>query len=112
MATRVLKAKYYPNRDILHTQVGTNPSYTWRSILAAQDLIKKGMRWRVRDGTQVNIWEDRWVARAEDTGFKVTTTRTAKGELERVTDFIDHDLRHWKKDLLQQHFNPTDRVRI
>lgn len=32
---RVLKARYFPNIDFLHVELGTKPSYAWRSILPA-----------------------------------------------------------------------------
>ena len=44
---RVLKAKYFPRCDFIHASLGHNPSYTWRSIMAAQDLVKGGVMWRV-----------------------------------------------------------------
>jgi len=40
---RVLKAKYFPRCDYIHASLGHNPSYTWRSIMVAQDLVKEGM---------------------------------------------------------------------
>jgi hypothetical protein len=33
-------------------------SYTWRSILGGIDLLKKGIIWRVGDGTSINVWQD------------------------------------------------------
>ena len=32
LLTRIPKAKYFPRRDFLDTNIGHNPSYTWRSI--------------------------------------------------------------------------------
>ena len=39
---RVYKAKYFAKESFLNAQVGRRPSYAWRSILAARDIIKKG----------------------------------------------------------------------
>ncbi|CAL1400234.1 unnamed protein product [Linum trigynum] len=55
LAARVLKAKYYPNGDVMNARLGHNPSYTWRSLLAIQDLVKSGRRWRIGNGADVNI---------------------------------------------------------
>lgn len=41
---KVLKARYSPISDFLHATIGNNPSYTWQSILAAQPLVREGMR--------------------------------------------------------------------
>ena len=53
---RVLKTKYFPTCDFLHAALGNNPSYTWRSILLAQFIVKQGVRWRVGNGLDIWIW--------------------------------------------------------
>lgn len=54
----VLKAKYYPNTDFFHANLGHNPSYTWRSIFSVRDLVKHGSHWKVCDGSSVHLWGD------------------------------------------------------
>ena len=46
---RVFKSKYFRDTSFVQAQQGRNPSYVWRSILAAQSIIKHGMRWQVGD---------------------------------------------------------------
>ena len=53
---RIYKAKYFPSTSFLEAKMGSNPSYTWRSILSSEDLIKKGARIRVGTGNSVRIW--------------------------------------------------------
>lgn len=53
--SRVLKAKYYPHGDFLTPNLGYNPSYTWRSVWSAQDLINRGVRWRVEGGRGIQL---------------------------------------------------------
>ncbi|XP_030942097.1 uncharacterized protein LOC115967167 [Quercus lobata] len=60
---RVLKARYFPNTDFLHAELGTRPSYAWRSILSAQPVLKAGYRWQVGDGENIGIWRDPWQPR-------------------------------------------------
>uniref|UniRef100_A0A803NKU4 Uncharacterized protein n=1 Tax=Cannabis sativa TaxID=3483 RepID=A0A803NKU4_CANSA len=43
---RVLKAQYYPQGSNLLVELGSNPSYIWRSVLASRDLVKHGIRIR------------------------------------------------------------------
>jgi hypothetical protein len=38
---KCLKARYYPNSDILHAHQGRGSSYAWQSMFQAIDLIKK-----------------------------------------------------------------------
>ena len=58
---KVLKAKYFPRSDFINASIGHNPSYTWRSIMAAQNLVKKGIRWRIGNGANVRVWMDKWL---------------------------------------------------
>lgn len=53
--SRVMKAKYYPNCAFLEAPLGLSCRYSWSSIWSSKALIKEGVVWRVRNGTQVNI---------------------------------------------------------
>ena len=44
LIAKVLKARYFPSCSILDALLGANPSYTWRSIHASMDFLKKGIR--------------------------------------------------------------------
>ena len=66
---RVYKAKYFANKSFLNAQVGRRPSYVWRSIMAAKDIIMKGSQWCIGNGQKVHIWEDRWIPNLDS--FKV-----------------------------------------
>jgi hypothetical protein len=70
-----LKAKYYPNSDILHAPHRRNSSYAWQSIYQAIDTIKKGSCWKVGNGQSINIWEDNWVI--GHNGYKIFTPTMA-----------------------------------
>ncbi|XP_021717912.1 uncharacterized protein LOC110685694 [Chenopodium quinoa] len=43
----VLKAKYFKNCDVLAASRGYNPSYVWRSMWGARELLLEGLKWRV-----------------------------------------------------------------
>lgn len=58
LLAKVLKAKYYPQQDVLKANLGHNPSFSWRSMHQAQWVIKKGGCWKIGNGNNVNIWED------------------------------------------------------
>ncbi|MCH84712.1 hypothetical protein A2U01_0005547, partial [Trifolium medium] len=47
MVAQVLKAKYYPNAQFLQAQPKQNMSYSWRSILQASWVLKKGCFWTI-----------------------------------------------------------------
>ncbi|KAF5462683.1 hypothetical protein F2P56_018670 [Juglans regia] len=72
LVSKVLKAKYFPHGQFLNAKLGHKPSYIWRSIMAARDVIVKGTRWRVGNGASINILQDKWIPRP--TTFRVQAT--------------------------------------
>ncbi|KAH1063546.1 hypothetical protein J1N35_028533 [Gossypium stocksii] len=44
LLARVLKARYFTLTDILSAKVGSYPSFTWRSICSARELIAEAVR--------------------------------------------------------------------
>ena len=40
----VMKAKYYPKTTFLNAEVGANPNYVWRSIMAALRAVRARAR--------------------------------------------------------------------
>ena len=71
---RVYKAKYFANVPFLEAKLGKQPSYAWRSILAAKEIIVRGSQWNVGNGQRVHILVDRWVPRPNS--FSVISPRT------------------------------------
>ncbi|XP_019163592.1 PREDICTED: uncharacterized protein LOC109159934 [Ipomoea nil] len=60
LASRVLRARYYPNSSFLDAKLGANPSFIWSSLMATQDIIRKHSRWRIGNGSLTRIWGDNW----------------------------------------------------
>jgi hypothetical protein len=63
LCAQVLKAKYYPDGNLLSAIEKPGISYSWRSIVRGFQTIKSGMIWRVGDGSRINIWNDPWLPR-------------------------------------------------
>ena len=38
-----------------------NSSYVWKSLIAAQPILKKGCCWWVGDGSTIRVTQDRWI---------------------------------------------------
>lgn len=66
LCARLLKAKYYPNSDILDTVFPANSSVVWKGIVHGLELVKKGVIWRVGDGASIRAWRDPWIPRRND----------------------------------------------
>ncbi|CAN0919889.1 Uncharacterized mitochondrial protein AtMg00310 [Linum grandiflorum] len=63
---RIMKAKYYKNSSVLEAVEGYKPSFIWRSLMSAQDLVWQGSRWRIGNGDSVRIWGDKWLPTLPD----------------------------------------------
>lgn len=61
LMSRVLRARYFLDGNILTANLKKKASYAWRSILHGRDLITKGLKFIVGGGTTANMWTDRWI---------------------------------------------------
>ncbi|KAL0345896.1 UNVERIFIED_CONTAM: hypothetical protein Sradi_4420900 [Sesamum radiatum] len=80
-------------------------SFTWRSIIAAKDVIASGMRWQVGSGCSIHIWKDRWIPRP--LSFQVITTPNTLSEEATVNELLTTD-GDWNEDLLRAIFRGDD----
>lgn len=103
---RVYKAKYFPMCDFLEADMGRQPSYAWRSLMAAQALVRRGMRWQVWDGERIQVWKDKWLPNPST--YKVVTPENLGPGVTWVRDIIDGDRMEWRADLIRQTFMPQD----
>lgn len=90
---RVYKARYFPNFFFLDTELGSNPSFVWRSLLASRDIIHAGSRWKIADGWKKLVTTHSWLPHSP--AFLNAPSRDM-----RVYDFIDEDTRQLDKGKL------------
>ena len=57
----VLRAKYFPNGDLLNTKLKKGSSFTWQSIMAGVVSLRNGYIWRVGTGENIDICRDAWI---------------------------------------------------
>ncbi|KAL2924008.1 hypothetical protein RDABS01_015499 [Bienertia sinuspersici] len=50
LVASVLRARYFPQGDVLDAELGPSPSFTWRSLHGAIWAVKRGIRWLIGDG--------------------------------------------------------------
>ena len=89
----MLKAKYFPNDLVKEAELGQRPSYMWRSILAARQVIEERPRWCIGNGESIHIWKDRWIPTSES--FRVMSPVVVHSGLEKVPSLLDIDRRAW-----------------
>lgn len=83
--------------------MGRRPSFAWRSIHISCGLIKEGLIRRVGNGSQIQIWKDRWLPNPST--FRVCFPNTVLNSDATVRELIDEDLKWWNVDLLERIFS-------
>lgn len=61
LVTNMMKARYFPNSDYLNASLGVSPSYMWRSIIVAHDVVKQWYRRRTGNGASTDVWKVPWL---------------------------------------------------
>lgn len=56
LLAKVMKAKYYPILDFLHSNLKHGLSYAWRSIWVARKVLDDGLSRCVIDGASISIF--------------------------------------------------------
>jgi len=85
----IYKARYFAKTSFMEAQVGKNPYYAWRSIIAARNIIDKSLIWTIGNGKQVKIWKEGWLPTHES--FEVVSPQILDPDLERVENLLDVD---------------------
>ena len=97
----ILRAKYFPDGDLFKATLKKKASYTWQSIIAGVETLKRGYIWRIGDGSKVNIWDDPWIPQSPSRNF---LTVRGSNIISRVSDLIDPSTGDWDEQLVQQTF--------
>ena len=61
LCARVLKARYFPDMDIMSATCPNGASYTWRSLMHGRDMLMHRLIWRVGDDTKIKVYHDNWI---------------------------------------------------
>ncbi|KAH9704159.1 putative reverse transcriptase/RNA-dependent DNA polymerase [Citrus sinensis] len=49
---------------LMQAQLGSYPSFIWRSILWGRNVLEKGLRWRIGNGEQLLVYQSQWIPRS------------------------------------------------
>ncbi|KAH7564891.1 hypothetical protein JRO89_XS09G0055900 [Xanthoceras sorbifolium] len=105
---RVLKELYFPHSPFLQAKIKYGSSLIWRSIIWGQELLSKGLHWRVGNGLPICAVQDKWLPRPSL--FKVLALSslpsfTLMVELQAVSG-------GWDQGLIRALFSPVDAKEI
>jgi hypothetical protein len=105
LCARLLKARYFPNRILLDTVFLAEASPTWRGIEHGLELLKKGVVWRVGDGSKIDIHRYNWIPRR--TPMTITNVKK-RTRCRKVKELFIQGTRQWNEGKIREIFYPHD----
>jgi hypothetical protein len=58
LVAKIYKAMYFPNSTLFDSHLDHNPSYAWRSIWKARQILMNGCRWIIGNKTNIKVMSD------------------------------------------------------
>ena len=105
LCAQVLKARYYPSGSLEDTIFSGNASSSWLAISHGLDLLKKGLIWRVGDGSTIRIHHDSWIPRK---GNLRPLGQVYVPGITRVSDLLNDEASGWDRHKLEAMFTNGD----
>lgn len=114
LLARIFKSRYFAKSDPFSAPLGSRPSYAWRSIHAAQGLMKQGARVVIGNRLQTNVWQKQWIQSKPARGVQklrvgAGQSRTLPSTDMKVGELMVNGTREWNRPLLHELF-PLDEV--
>lgn len=109
LVTRVYKARYFADTDFLSSILGSSPSFVWRSICAAKEMVKSGVRWKIGSGDNINVLGQPWLM-DEDNPYVTTVSQSIENI--SVNSLMCIDRRCWLPEVIRDIFNDKDQACI
>jgi hypothetical protein len=103
LVSGLFKSRYFPQSDFFDARIGTNPSYAWRSILSAKELVIRGARWSIGTGSNIPLMNQPWLASGGC--ILVYNTGAAQFRSVHVSELIDPTSKSWRQPLLYHLFD-------
>lgn len=94
----------------MNAELGSKPSYIWRSIFQALPLFKEGLLWKIGNGEKVEIWTDPWLP--ANTFGKVQSPISIISAFAYVFELLDRHTGWWRMDLVKSIYVESDARQI
>ena len=89
----------------MEVEIGNNPSFVWRSLLAAREIIKEGARWKVGNGRSIRVFTHDWLSHSPVPLNEFSLNM-------RVCDLIDQDNKQWDRGKIYSTFAHQTQTKI
>ncbi|GAU19381.1 hypothetical protein TSUD_76250 [Trifolium subterraneum] len=61
LVAKLIKARYFPRSSLFEAPLGYNPSFAWRSMWQARQILSLGFSWRIGSGDNIRVMHDPWL---------------------------------------------------
>ncbi|CAA7020263.1 unnamed protein product [Microthlaspi erraticum] len=106
LLARILKGRYFLNSNPLDVVKASSPSYGWKSMLAARNLLISGLRKAIGLGGNTVVWRDPWLP------TNPPRPPNSNGGIQDpyllVYHLIDQETKPWKEETFRQLFTEDD----
>lgn len=106
LLARVLKGWYFRHCSPMEVKSSNSPSYGWRSILAAQDLLREGLKKTIGTGCSTRVWLDPWIPSFP--ARPALDTWVYRDQDLLVSHLLDETSKQWRMDILEALIDPSD----
>lgn len=94
-----MRGLHFPNGNTMIAKKGSRASWGWSSLLIGRDLLASKLVWRVGNGNNINIWNDKWVPKVGN-GVLGPAHASVSSNLQKVSDLIVDG--RWELENLKQ----------
>ena len=105
LVSAVMKARYHSDSSVLNAKLGSNPSYVWRGIYQALEVVRAGARRKIGDGEDTMVWKVPWLP--DDSHGFIATDEYPQLKNIKVSSLMSAD-KSWDVDLLNDLFCDRD----
>jgi hypothetical protein len=102
LVAKLYKARYFPNSSLFEAKIGHNPSYAWRGIWKARQVLMHGCRWSIENGSNIKLMGDPWL-RGEDGAWLPSPQNQGVYNL-YVNDILTPNIKRWDKRKIESLF--------
>ncbi|XP_041027032.1 uncharacterized protein LOC121267250 [Juglans microcarpa x Juglans regia] len=106
LAKQGLRAKYFQETSFVNAKLGQKPSYIWRIMLKARNLIDAGSFWRIGSGDKVRIWGDKWLPKTIPSVVKSPISQLDGNA--KVQELLKPGEKRWSMELVEHIFCKED----
>ena len=104
---QIFKARYFPGTSVVEAGLGYNPSFVWRSLMAAKHIIVRGSRIQVDNGQDITIGSVPWLPDTEN--CFISTSLHERMTTAPVNSLIIPGQHRWDYDAVVDLFNARDK---